>query len=67
MLYLVAVLFGVAVAIIVSLVARLVPTRPRAVANQVLETWQPTQADGLPLMLSQSKSPSAPNTNTPAW
>jgi len=37
MIYLVAVLFGVAVAVMVTLVARLVPTRPRAVARQLAE------------------------------
>lgn len=37
MAYLVAVLFGVAVAIAVALIARLVPARPRALARQLAE------------------------------
>ena len=37
MSYLVAALFGVAIAMVVGLIARLVPTRPRAVARQLAE------------------------------
>ena len=44
MTYLVAVLFGVAVAMMVALVARLVPTRPRAVARQLAELERTSEA-----------------------
>ena len=59
MMYLVAVLFGVAVAIIVTLAARLVPTRPRAVARQLAELERTSAAAAGAERQGRQRHPSA--------